>query len=88
MATSTTARRGEMGEMTEAAFLAKVEAGIFYDRLDAFMPPELYGPPTEAELAAARAARQRAKAARATTATTSTRTRANGTVVRRRRPRR
>ena len=41
------------GEMTDEEFLAKVEAGIFDDRLDAFVPPELFGPPTAAELAAA-----------------------------------
>jgi len=61
---ATTARRGEL-TLEEA--LAKARAGIFDDRLDAFMPPELYGPPTAAEQAATarRRARRRAAAARA-----------------------
>lgn len=59
-----TARRGEM---TLEEFLANVEAGIIDDRLDAFVPPELFGPPTAAEraVAARRRARRRAVAARA-----------------------
>lgn len=60
---ATTARRGEL---TLEEFLRNAEAGIFDDRLDAFMPPDLYDPPTAAELAAARRrARRRAAAARA-----------------------
>lgn len=61
---ATTARRGEL---TLEGFLRNAEAGIFDDRLDAFMPPDLYGPPTAAERAAAarRRARRRAAAARA-----------------------
>ena len=52
-----TRRRG----LTEEEFLAKVEAGVFYDRFDELMPLDLYGPPTSDELAAA--ARQRDNAA-------------------------
>ncbi len=59
-----TARRGEM---TLEEFLTNVEAGIIDDRLDAFVPPKLFGPPTATERAAAerRRARRRAAAARA-----------------------
>ena len=39
--------------LTLVQVLADAEAGIFDDRLDAFVPPELYGPPPDAECAAA-----------------------------------
>jgi hypothetical protein len=50
---TTTEPKTYPGELTQEEFMAKVEAGIFYDRLDSFAPPEMYGPPTKAELAAA-----------------------------------
>lgn len=60
---ATTARRGEL---TLEEFLRNAEAGVFDDRFDAFMPLELYGPPTTAELAAERRrAKRQAAAARA-----------------------
>lgn len=61
---TTTARRARL---TLEQVLADAEAGVFDDRLDAFVPPELFGPPTAAEQAAAarRRARRRAAAARA-----------------------
>jgi hypothetical protein len=55
----TIARRGRL---TLDRVLADAAAGIFDDRLDAFMPSGLYGPPTDAECAAA--ARQRATPSR------------------------
>lgn len=52
--------------LTLEQVLADAEAGVFDDRFDAFVPLELYGPPTAAELAAERRrARRRAAAARA-----------------------
>ena len=50
------------GTLSEAEFLKNIEDGVFDDRIDTFMPPEMYGPPTEAELAAA--AREQAKRSR------------------------
>ena len=41
------------GELTLEEALAQARAGIFDDRLDAFMPPDMYGPPTSAEVRAA-----------------------------------
>jgi hypothetical protein len=55
---ATTERKAHPGALTEEEFLATVEAGIFYDRLDSYAPPETYGPPTKAELAAARRPRK------------------------------
>lgn len=53
--------------MTLEEFLANVEDGIIDDRLDAFMPPGIYGPPNVTDRAAAtrRRAKRRAAAARA-----------------------
>lgn len=60
---TTTARPARL---TLEQVLADAEAGIFDDRFDVFMPLELYGPPTAAELAAERRrARRRAVAGRA-----------------------
>jgi hypothetical protein len=61
---TTTVRRARL---TLEQVLADAEAGVFDDRLDAFVPPELFGPPTAAEQAAAarRRARRRAAATRA-----------------------
>lgn len=61
---TTTTRRTRL---TLEQVLADAEAGVFDDRLDAFVPPELFGPPTAAEraVAARRRARRRAVAARA-----------------------
>ena len=61
---TTTTRRTRL---TLEQVLADAEAGVFDDRLDAFVPPELFGPPTAAEQATAerRRARRRAAAARA-----------------------
>ena len=50
------------GTLSEAEFLKNIEDGVFDDRIDTFMPPDMYGPPTEAELAAA--AREQAKQSR------------------------
>jgi hypothetical protein len=48
---ATTARR--RGEMERAEFLDNAKRGILKDNLDAFVPLDLFGPPTEAELAEA-----------------------------------
>ena len=37
----------------EEEFLKNIEEGVFDDRVETFMPPETYGPPSPAELAAA-----------------------------------
>ena len=42
------------GELTLEEFLKNAEEGVLDDRIEAFMPPEMYGPPTSAERAAAR----------------------------------
>ena len=57
---TTTEPKTYPGELTQEEFMAKVEAGIFYDRLDSFAPPEMYGPPTKAELTAEARKRRRA----------------------------
>lgn len=63
-ASETTAARPT--RLTLEQVLADAEAGVFDDRFDVFMPLELYGPPTAAELAAERRrARRQAAAARA-----------------------
>ena len=49
------------GELTLDEALAEAQAGIFDDRLDRFLPLDLYGPPTAGELVAA--TRKRSKAA-------------------------
>jgi hypothetical protein len=51
---STTRPSTRPGEPTIEQLVADAKAGIFDDRLDASVPPELFGPPTDAERAAAR----------------------------------
>jgi hypothetical protein len=51
------------GELTLGEALEEAQAGILDDRLDRFLPLDLYGPPTAAELATA--AQDRAKTANA-----------------------
>ena len=46
-------------------FLQNVERGVLDDRLDSYMPPELYGLPMRAELEAARRQEGRPGGARA-----------------------
>ncbi len=42
------------GELTLEEFLKNAEEGVLDDRIEAFMPPEMYGPPTVGEQASVR----------------------------------
>lgn len=54
-----TTSAARQSELALERFLENVERGILECRLDAYAPPETYGPPTAAELAAARRAGRR-----------------------------